>query len=400
MGRVVDVDTHWIFPWEFEFAKGPLAQYAGELPEMLEAVAFFMTGDMLASLDPADRPRGEQLWPPRETDHETQGKVPAHFDTFKGEVDTNKRLEWMDAIGIDFAFVNPGGFASLGGYFFPEARRRHQFLESCNDVLAEPLQGHQDRLGMVTAVDMSDLDWSIRELKRTRALGSRAATVRAEPVNGKSLGHSHFDRFWATLTDLGMVINLHVGAVPGHFGDWGKIDWNFTSERDRGAFIRMANTQRHQNAEMFINSLLYGGVFERFPTLTLVMAELWAGWFPNFVRHTEVYSAKEGPWGRWAYPLSAGDYLRRQVRLTPLPGLGDWDALDLIKRYPEMIVFSSDLPHTEGNADPINLYRPGFDQLPAQVREQFLGENMANVFDRMGDPVVSAPVPGRLIHAA
>ena len=76
------------------------------------------------------------------------------------------------------------------------------------------------------------------------------------------------------------------------------------------------------------------------------------------------------------------------MRVTPLPGLGDWNALELLQAYPEIMVFSSDYPHTEGNADPINLYRPALDELPAGLRDAFLGETMAASFERMGDPVV------------
>jgi predicted TIM-barrel fold metal-dependent hydrolase len=74
--------------------------------------------------------------------------------------------------------------------------------------------------------------------------------------------------------------------------------------------------------------------------------------------------------------------------VTPLPGLGDWNALELLQAYPDIMVFSSDYPHTEGNADPINLYRPALDDLPGNLREAFLGENMAECFARTGDPVV------------
>jgi predicted TIM-barrel fold metal-dependent hydrolase len=389
MGRVLDVDSHWIFPWEFELEKGPLKPFAEELPDTLGCVAYFMTGDMIGSLEPDHRPRPEQLWPPRPAASGKFGKIPDHFESFKGEVKLQERLAWMDTIGIHFSLVNPGGFASLGPLLH-DIKRRQQFLSTCNDILVEPLAGHTDRLSPITTIDVTDLDWATGELQRMRALGSRAVTIRAQPVGGLSLGHSHFDRLWATITDLGMVVNLHVGAVPGEFGDWGKIDWDYDSAQGRGGFIRLANCLRHQNAEMLINSLLYGGAFDRHPRLVILMAELWSGWFPNFVRQTEVYSAKAGLWGAWPLPMSGGDYLRRNVRITPLPGLGDWDSIELIKKFPEMVVFSSDLPHTEGNADPINLYGPGLNQLDPALRESFLGENMATVFDRMGDPVIVA----------
>ena len=79
--------------------------------------------------------------------------------------------------------------------------------------------------------------------------------------------------------------------------------------------------------------------------------------------------------------------LRRNVRVTPLPGFGDVEALDVVARLPEMCMFSSDYPHQEGNADPINLYRPGLDGLDDAVRDAFLGSNALESFARTGDPL-------------
>ncbi len=50
-------------------------------------------------------------------------------------------------------------------------------------------------------------------------------------------------------------------------------------------------------------------------------------------------------------------------------------------------MFSSDFPHMEGKADPINLYGAPLRELDTARREQFLGGNIADAFERMGDPL-------------
>jgi predicted TIM-barrel fold metal-dependent hydrolase len=75
------------------------------------------------------------------------------------------------------------------------------------------------------------------------------------------------------------------------------------------------------------------------------------------------------------------------VKITPLPGFGDVEALDVLLRLPEMCLFSSDYPHQEGNADPINLYGDALTALDPQLRERFLGGNAAEAFARTGDPL-------------
>jgi hypothetical protein len=82
-----------------------------------------------------------------------------------------------------------------------------------------------------------------------------------------------------------------------------------------------------------------------------------------------------------------------------LPGFGDSDALDVLAALPEMCVFSSDFPHHEGNAEPIELYRPGLDELAPDRRAAFLGGTMQECYARMGDPLRLAH-PGCPDHSA
>jgi hypothetical protein len=52
-----------------------------------------------------------------------------------------------------------------------------------------------------------------------------------------------------------------------------------------------------------------------------------------------------------------------------------------------MALFSSDYPHQEGNADPINVYGEPLQSLDALTLERFMGRNAADAFARMGDPL-------------
>jgi hypothetical protein len=52
-----------------------------------------------------------------------------------------------------------------------------------------------------------------------------------------------------------------------------------------------------------------------------------------------------------------------------------------------MALFSSDYPHLEGNADPINLYGPALQELDTDLKERFLAGNADEAFARTGDPL-------------
>jgi predicted TIM-barrel fold metal-dependent hydrolase len=130
--------------------------------------------------------------------------------------------------------------------------------------------------------------------------------------------------------------------------------------------------------------MLYGGVFGRHPNLTVITEELGVGWLPYFVNRCDSLTHA----GPWPYDLTCGEMIRRNLRAAPLPGLGDPNPLTPeLLAISEMLIFSSDFPHGEGNADPVNLFEPTLEQLDDGRKQAFLGGNIAECFARMGDPL-------------
>ena len=54
----------------------------------------------------------------------------------------------------------------------------------------------------------------------------------------------------------------------------------------------------------------------------------------------------------------------------------------------QVIVFSSDFPHFEGFTDPIGHYTKALATLTPERRDRFYGGAIADVYVRMGDPLV------------
>lgn len=267
---------------------------------------------------------------------------------------------------------------------------RARAVPRCNDFLAEQLSDEPRRLHWTAVVDFHDLDAAVAELERTRKGGARAFflyTEKGRPPGRVSLAHPDWDRVWSAATRLGMLAVIHIGNTVGNFDGWAEIGWDLPGGAGIPGLVRLANTQRIGVAQNLLASLLYGGVFARHPQLTVLLEEMRAGWLPWFVDMLDAQSRSSLSMGDWPWQESGGDMLRRAIRVTPLPGLGDRDALDVLERLPGMCVFSSDFPHQEGNAAPLELYRPRLDQLDPALRASFLGANIAACFERMGDPL-------------
>lgn len=382
---VIDVDTHWETG---EFAPGahPLEPWLDGLPEGIERLAHGIAGDLLRALPADRRPDGRTLLPGLVRMAEERGGPvilhPQHAST------AAERLAWMDEVGIDHCLVNPGGYWQLLEFLHPDDRAAG--AARCNDWLGEQLSAGRERLHGVAVLDLRDLRAAAAELERARRRGHRAFflhTVAGRPPSDVPFGHPDWDVVWAAATDLGMVASIHVGNTASDFGGWADIGWDQPGGAGVTALTRLANTQRIHVAQNILVSMLYGGVFHRHPTLTVVLEEMKIGWLPSFVDACTRQSMPSPGLGDWPFDVSGGEMLRRNVKATPLPGFGDVEALDVLRQLPEMCLFSSDFPHLEGNADPIGIYGEPLQSLDADLRAAFLGGNADHAFTRTGDPL-------------
>lgn len=381
---IIDVDTHWELASSSK--NGPLAPWRDHLPGYGDLLAFAIAGDLLSALPEAERPSARQLLPALFARADAAGKGVALHPVH--ESSAGERVAWMDRIGIDHCLVNPGGYWQYLP-FVPESDRVRA-VRRCNDFLAERLEGSGGRLHPVAIVDFEDLDVAVAELEHTRRRGARAFflyTRAGRPPGNRSLGHPAWDRVWSAATRLGMVAVIHVGNTGADFTGWADIGWREPDGAGIGGLVRLANSQRAHSAQNLLSAMLFGGVFARHPTLTVLLEELRVNWVPPFFAMLERQSLAQPALGDWPFAMSGGDMLRRNVRLTPLPGFGDDDALEILRALPGSTVWSSDYPHQEGNADPIRLYGDALERLEPSLRSDFLGGTMQACFERMSDPL-------------
>jgi predicted TIM-barrel fold metal-dependent hydrolase len=390
---VIDVDAHYepASDWLDEFPA-----LRAELPEVLpdddprfrmdsgEMFAFFVSDDLLRGVPREQRMPIDRLTTPAMTtmfdpDRPT-GVGYEGASQYQQMLDPTQRVAWMDSRGVAHQNVISGaGYTLARAVSDPDLG--HRALEAVNTWMAEHASAASNRIHPVTSLRFDDLDWVVGELTRMRARGSRAFLVSSEPVNGIPPNHHEFDRVWSAATDLGMIAHLHVGMSPSlvHPG-WANTD-------DPGVIRYLSVLQPHQSAQVFLAGMVLGGVFERNPKLTVLFSELGIEWFVPTVQRMDAMAAPGlSPLviGEYRLALQPSEYVRRNVRISPLPAPHE-SPRALIDALPEVAVFSSDYPHFEGNPDPLAHYEAELADLDPEVREQFLGGNIASSYALMGD---------------
>jgi predicted TIM-barrel fold metal-dependent hydrolase len=225
-------------------------------------------------------------------------------------------------------------------------------------------------------------DRAVAEIEAAVKLGCGAFWIPATPVDDRSPGHPDFDPIWAALCAAGTPFMLHVGPntqfVPKAYLNNGKplppdIVGGGENLRVRD-FVTLSFAP-----QLFLASLVFDGVFERFPALRGGVIELGAGWVPEMLRTLDMSQKifKRTDPSVAALPMKASEYIRRQVRFTPFPGE---DVGRMIKDAgPELFLFSSDYPHPEGTDDPIGRFERTLADLGDDARQQFYSRNFEHM---------------------
>lgn len=388
---IIDIDSHFEPGGDWLASYPALAKKLPALDPRLLAIDA-VVGDLLRGVPEQERPSVDELEPPGlrtlyEQEQQSESERRAGFEGKNQFQVANAaaRLAWLDEQGIDQQHV-----ICLSGIAYglqvQEPALKREVVGACNDWLADTCEEGQGRLVPVTSLDYSDLGFVVAEITRMRARGSRVFLIPAYPVDGVPPSHPSWDRVWAAACDLGMAPMLHTGFERMRF------DPGWANQAGDVTLMRMlSGAHRHVAPTTLINALVYSGVFERFPAMTLLLAEVGTGWLPFLHREIDDRISEVAALflGRWEQPLKPSEYLARNVKATPLDGGNDSPLLKIMEELPdEMLVFSSDFPHFEGFTDPVGHYAELLAPLPAAKRERFLGGTINDVFRRVGDPLL------------
>lgn len=391
MTAIIDIDSHfepgedWLEPYP------KLAKRLPKLNPGLLAVDAIV-GDLLRGVPVEKRPPLAELMPPGGATlfGEEKAGEKARRVEFEGRnqfqvANAAARVKWLDEQGIAQQHV-----ICLAGISYnlqiEDLALRQEIITTCNTWLATTCGASGGRLLPVTALEYTDLAFVENELRRMRAEGSRIFLVPGYPVNGIPPSHPAWDRIWAAAVDLGMMPMLHTGFERMHF------DPGWANQGGDTTLLRMICTaHRHVAPTTLINAMVYSGVFERFPNLTLLLAEVGTGWLPFLFREIDdrVAPVSELFIGKSSLKAKPSEYLARNVKATPLSAGNDSPLLRIMEDLPdEMLVFSSDFPHFEGFTQPIEHYRTVLVNLPEARRQAFMGGTINAAFERMGDALI------------
>lgn len=241
-----------------------------------------------------------------------------------------------------------------------------------------------DRRLLPTAqVPLEDIERAIVCARQAIELGAKALMVPSKCPQHHSPSHVELDTVWAMAQEAGVPILFHVGGeekldpaykvnglppVPDFHGG----DDNFTSV----SYMPIPNA-----AMQTLATMIFDGVFDRFPNLKFGAIELGAAWVPGWMRSMDSAASAFIKNETRLQRLSAkpSEIVRRQLRVTPYPHEdAGWIAREA---GAEVCMFSSDYPHVEGGRNPLKRFDAAMEGCAPAAMDAFYA---GNFIDMMG----------------
>lgn len=268
----------------------------------------------------------------RDGDGRTLIRYPGDYNVVaKGHRDLDERIRAMDEVGIDvhaFSLTTPGVHVE-------EAARGVELARVVNDAFAEGAARYPGRFAPLTALPLQDPEAAAREAERAvRELGHHGVLLFSH-VNDRHLDDPAFEPVWAAVEELRVPVFIHPTSPRALEGI---EEYRLTAI---AGFLF--------DTTVAVARLIFAGVLERHPGVTLVLGHL-GGTLPYLVeRMDRGFEAYQECQEHISRPPS--EYLRTRTVLDTVNFQPD--ALRMAASFmgPDRLVLGTDYPHQVGSME-------------------------------------------------
>jgi predicted TIM-barrel fold metal-dependent hydrolase len=231
-------------------------------------------------------------------------------------------------------------YPSQGLFYFKVADTAlmSAIFRAYNDWLAEFCRTDPARLKGIAMINLDDVQDGIKELERAARLGLAGAMITEYPAEDRRYDQPEYERFWAAAAALDLPLSLHTATRrQGKIRVSGPGTLRDASSRATKAFY----------PALSMCDLIFSGVFERHPRLTLAIVEFELSWVPNVLTSMDyTYRERHGEAiYRFKNSMLPSDFFRRNVVLSfqeDAIGIRLRDVIGV-----DNMMWGSDYPHSE-----------------------------------------------------
>ncbi|HWL44787.1 MAG TPA: amidohydrolase family protein [Ilumatobacter sp.] len=300
----------------------------------------------------------------------------AEITATDGVFDAATRIADMDADGIAAEVIYHGAMTPdvIPWGDSPDAGLRTLGVQIYNRWLADFCAEAPHRFIGAAHLPMWDIDASVAEVRWAAEHGLKCINFPAPNRAFPAYNEPVWEPFWQAIVDTGLPLTTHGGSgdMPAYSG---REKWALYMS-DLFYFSRRA-----------LHYLVWGGVFERHPSLKLIFTEQRSEWVPSTLDHLDsIYASEFHDW-KTVLPRKPSEYFRQNC----------WIASSFMARFEAearhttgvtRLMWGTDYPHYEGSyGNTQECLRATFSGLPVDEVRLILGENAIECFNLDRDAV-------------
>lgn len=281
----------------------------------------------------------------------------------------------LDRHGIEIGLLISLGAGRVNTFTNPDEAAA--VASASNDYFLNEWLPVDDRFRLAMTVSPLDAQLAAQEIRRFGQLEGVSGIFL--PLISKLLGHRDFFPIYEAAQELGLPIVLHPDATASTIV--GCVEYAGGSPSTAHEKYSLLC----QFAMSNVTSLIFEGVFERFPRLKVVVTEYGWTWVPSILWRldsTWKMGRKAAPWLK----KSPTEYVLDHVRFTTEPAIeapSERETMQVVDMMhgERTLIYSSDYPHYDADEDPSMIFKT----VSAEARKRILRDNAAETFgERLG----------------
>jgi predicted TIM-barrel fold metal-dependent hydrolase len=250
---------------------------------------------------------------------------------------------------LEMARENVVGSVLIGNPIFGLQRGPEQveaqvaFCQVVNDWLADTYKSHLGQFAPGIYLPYLDPAACVTELERAAAMGLRPALM-PDGIWDSPYWKPEWEQFWEAAAGLRIPVTLHIAAIrERHLAERGLPNVQYAGESIEefyGLSCDMGKT---------LVELTFGGIFQKYPDLRVVMTEGYAFWLAGLMEFCDHHwQGRFGKRARASVELEElpSAYMKRQAYATFM-----WDPVAIRNRDltgVDCLLWGNDYPHPEG----------------------------------------------------
>ena len=295
---------------------------------------------------------------------EELGQKTRFEELHRGGWDPEARMAEQDTDGVSAEVVYPTVGMVVTNH--PDNEYKKACFDAYNRWLAEYCSAHPDRLLGCGQTAMRTPEEGVADLHAIKAAGLRGVMMPNLPAVD-DYDSEMYNPVWEAATELGLPLSFHIvpAPIPGQ----------------RGPRLNGFLGVIRQNQDI-IGTMIYGGVFERYPALRVVCVEADAGWVPHYMYRMDHGYERHRGWMDPGVQLSKmpSEYFRENIYTTFQDDHVAFQSANQMNW--RRLLWASDFPHSDST------WPWSQDVLQEQTKglndEQLEGILSANVADLYG----------------